>query len=271
MQPRIVYILPSYQSFDYARACLLSLHAHSPFVTAVVVDDASPEWESNLGWWEGTGGPVCAYRFSESGGLTRSWNFGLSVAQEFRPDYVICGNNDVLLSPRWWQGLCHALDRGYAMAGPVSNAPGITAPYDLQHVRTYLPHYELSDDPLSIKNTAQYLRERYSDLVVESAVGGFFMMAKARTWLSHGYRNEMFFPALIRQLLSDKRNRTPTMTGQENWLRGHFRKTGLMSCIVPSSFIFHYRSVSRGARHAKGDSMRMANREAQLSRTIFRF
>lgn len=91
MQPRIVYILPSYQNFDYARACLLSLHVHSRFAVAVVIDDASPDWEANSGWWQGTGGPVVIHRYSKRGGLTRSWNLGLLSAQEFRPDYVVLG------------------------------------------------------------------------------------------------------------------------------------------------------------------------------------
>jgi GT2 family glycosyltransferase len=259
MQPRIAYILPSYRNFDYARACLLSLHVHSPFVLAVVIDDASPDWKANAGWWQCTGGPVSTYRYTTRGGLTRSWNTGVLIAQEFSPDYIVCGNNDVLFSPAWWHGLCHALAGGFAMVGPVSNAPGVTAPNGLQHVRKYLPDYALSDDPASIRNTAERLRASYMGRVVKSAVNGFFMMAESKTWQEHGYSRGMPFPSAIMELPSGKPNPTPTMTGQEEWIQSRWQKQGLKSCIVPSSFIFHYRSVARGPAHAIGDCMRMAD------------
>jgi GT2 family glycosyltransferase len=260
MRARIVYILPSYQSFEYARACILSLHMHSPFVVAVIIDDASPDWRANSDWWQGTGGPVSTYRFSTRGGLTRSWNAGMVIAQRFRPDYIVCGNNDVLFSPGWWEGLCWALEAGYGMVGPVSNAPGITAPRALQHVRTYLPDYLLSDDPVSIMQTARLLRICYAGTVAISSVNGFFMMAKARTWRDYGYSPGMVFTPLIRTLPTGKLNRTPAMTGQEDWIQEEWRRKGLKSCIVPSSFIFHYRSVSRGPKYVIGDSLRMATR-----------
>lgn len=258
MDPRIVYILPSYRNFEYARACLLSLHRHSSFVLAIAIDDASPDWNVHPDWWQGTGGPVSTYRFSKRGGLTRSWNAGMLLAQQFRPDYIVCGNNDVLFSPGWWQGLCHALDVGYAIAGPVSNAPGVTAPNGRQHVRSYLPGYAASDDPASITQTARILDTWYRGKMVESAVNGFFMMAKSDTWREHGYCRGSLFPAFIRKLSSTRPNRTPGMTGQEDWIETNSRKKGLRSCVVPSSFIFHYRSVSRGDAYVRDDWTRMA-------------
>jgi hypothetical protein len=185
------------------------------------------------------------------------------VAQEFKPDYIVCGNNDVLFSPGWWQGLCRALAAGYAMAGPVSNAPGVTAPNGLQHVRRYFPDYPLSDDPVSIGDTAQRLRASYMGKVVPSPVNGFFMMAESRTWLEHGYSRGMPFPPTIEELPSGKPNPTPTMTGQEEWIQNRWGKKGLKSCVVPASFIFHYRSVARGAEYAVGDCVRMAGRTAR--------
>jgi GT2 family glycosyltransferase len=257
MKPKIVYILPSYENFAYARACLLSLHKSSPFIHAVIVDDASREWSSNYGWWQGTGGTSEAHRFAKQGGLTRSWNIGMEIAKRLKPDYIVCGNNDVLFSPDWWQPMCSALDAGYALAGPVSNAPGVTAANGLQHVRTYLPDYELTDSEQSIANDARRLKRQYEGMAIPSPVNGFFMMAKRETWHNHGYSRELVFPPLIYALPTGKHNQTPTMTGQEDWLQDVWHKKGLESCIVPSSFIFHYRSVARGPKYVRGDSMRM--------------
>ena len=257
MTPRIVYILPSFQNFAYSRSCLISLHRYSPFVSAVVVDDSSPDWSSNYGWWQGTGGPCQAYRFQSQGGLTRSWNAGIEIARRLTPDYIVCGNNDVLFSPNWWQPMCLMLEAGYALAGPVSNAPGVTAPNGLQHVRTYLPDYQLTDDPTYIAIAANRLRRQWSGWAIPSPVNGFFMMAKHKTWQDHGYSPELPFPPVIHELPTGKLNQTPTMTGQEDWLQHELHKKGLGTCIVPSSFIFHYRSVARGPQYARGDSLRM--------------
>jgi glycosyltransferase involved in cell wall biosynthesis len=263
MQPSVVYILPSFRNFEYARQCLLSLHRFSPFAQAVVVDDASPDWSSNYGWWQSTGGRSHAYRFTSQGGLTRSWNIGLEIARRLRPEYIVCGNNDVLFSPDWWQPMCAALASGYALTGPVSNAPGATAPGGLQNIRNYIPDYRLTDNPLAIAEVSKRLRRQYSGVCIPSPVNGFFMMAKCDTWHRYRYCGDSVFPPLIHALPSGKANRTPTMTGQEDWLQYVWQKKGLQSCIVPSSFIFHYRSVARGRAYARGEYMRMSENDSR--------
>lgn len=243
--PKIVYILPSYSHFNYARTTLLSLHEHSPFVHAIIVDDASRDWNDD--WYMNSGGGFTVHRFEQHGGLTRSWNRGLRMARAMNPDYIVAGNNDVLFTPNWWVPMCHALDNGYSLVGPLTNAPGDGKLHKPQNVREHLPEYRLTDDRCRIDETSRQLLAKYGNQVQDNWINGFFMMAKANDWVD---KVNGVFPQIIDRNPSGRINPTPTMTGQEYWLQWRWEQMGRKSGIVLGSFIFHYRSVSRGTKYA---------------------
>src|SRR5581483_4118575 len=88
------------------------------------------------------------------------------------------------------------------------------------------------------------LRGRYraTEHVAVEAVNGFFMMARtARWWEGRFDREHVFDPAPHFAL-----------TGNEDELQRRFRAAGWRSVVSLCSFIFHYRSVTRGERSKHG-------------------
>ena len=126
------------------------------------------------------------------------------------------------------------------MVGPVSNAPGPTNG-GRQRVQLFYPGYKVSDDAVDIATVAQYLREQYPiGQASRININGFFLMARTDVWWSGAYKsNVVFDPKHKMQFNEDEL--------QRRWSKMK-RKVG----FVPSSFIFHYRAVSRGNKHKHG-------------------
>ena len=243
-QVGLAFILPTYDAFDYARIAAQTFFEHTPPTLrpiCILLDDASPSYEQQdwEAWYDGLPREQCwHYHYPSNGGLTRSWNDGLQLAHRLRCRYAIAGNSDVRFTPNWHIGLRQHLTAGAHLVGPVSNAPGRTHHNDQQqNVRNWFPNYELTDDPEQLLVVSEYLRKHHEATFVEPDINGFFMMATTEDWLSGSFDEKHVF---------DPRNK---MVGNEDelvkrWRKTHGRKVG----FVPSSFIFHYRSVSRVVR-----------------------
>jgi glycosyltransferase involved in cell wall biosynthesis len=253
-QPGIAVIVPTYEAFDYSRRTLLSLFKYTPNAAAIVVDDGSPNWNDQ--WYEGVGGRVITHRFEKNGGLTRSWNKGLRIAENTTAEYTVCGNNDILFTTGWWRGMVGALKDGLSLTGPLSNAPGVTAK-GLQGITLYVKNYVLTDDPKYNNRLATRLYKTYHFEHRETPVNGFFMMARTETWVKHAYDAEHAFKPVNHYAPSGRRNPTPLMTCNEDELQSRWRKAGLRCGVALGSYIFHYRSVSRGKKFAKGQFLRI--------------
>jgi len=257
---RIGFICPTYNALalaNYTRKALESFFDTTPFGVAIVVDDGSEGWTKEYAdslykiGSQQTGTELHIIRFREKGGLTRSWNAGLREAAELGLDYAVASNNDVIFSYQWYSGLLHALSNGYSLVGPLSNAPGVTAE-GLQAIQSYVQAYTLTDDLVEIDKVAAYLRDNYLGKTIGSPINGFFMLAAMATWQAGKYDATDYFCPVNAKMPSGKPNRTPLMTGNEDELQHRWRRLGLKSGVVPSSFIFHYRAVSRGEPYKKG-------------------
>lgn len=244
----IVFINPVFKKFAYARRAALSFFKHTPAELnplCLVVDDFSPpEFWNKQDWdvWmrDLPADRVITQRFPDNGGLTRSWNWGLRTARDLGADYTICGNSDILFSPHWYEGLLYHLNHGYHMVGPVSNAPGPTN-RGRQKVHNFYPGYEVSDEAINIAIVAEYLHEQVAVSRVQKInINGFFLMAKTDVWWSGAYNPRCVF---------DPKHK---MTFNEDELQRRWSKLQRRVGFVPSSFIFHYRAVSRGDRHKHG-------------------
>lgn len=231
-----IYIQDSFAA-ECLRRCVDSWCEHTPDPQAILLlDDASP---LELPWLSSLGGraDLVYIRFGERGGLTRSWNAGLRLARERGWTWAVAGNSDVIFSPGWWAPLRSAIERGWHLVGPVTNAPGKTRNGGLQNVRRYFAGYVLSDEPRWIEETAKFLRERYSGQVLESGLNGFCLAAETERWWAGAWSDqEVFDPGRI-------------MEGNEDELQKRWRGRGWKIGICPDSFVFHYRSVSRGPQH----------------------
>ena len=242
MPAKIAVAIPTYNKFAYARrACLSALkHTKSP-IRLYVIDDASPKYQQQNWdlWKQGIPDDVLRFHhFEKNGGLTRSWNTALQWAREEGCEYTVCTNSDILFTPHWEEGLLHQLDRGYHLVGPVSNAPGQTNG-GRQRVGNFFPGYKVTDDAAYLAKVARYLRAKQSlDKIVGGLpINGFFMIAKTSVWWEGAFDDKHVF------------NPAKKMAGNEDELERRWRKRGFKIGFVPSSFVFHYRSVSRGDRH----------------------
>lgn len=236
---RHCFICPTYGHYDYARASLQSFFEHTAHGVAVVVDDGNPEffkfWDKD---WN-----VVAHQFPTRRGLTRSWNFGLTKARELSAKYTICGNDDVLFTPNWHLGPVALLESEvFSLVGPLSNAPGVTN--NKQKISDYTSNYKLSDNQSDLRDVSEQLAGRFGvDAYFEvHAVNGFFMISQTAKWWAGRYdNNNVFNPA-----------RKFSLVGNEDELQRRFRAKRWRIAVSLRSFIFHYRSVTRGKAAALG-------------------
>ena len=256
---KIGFICPTFKAKElreYTELALSSFYEHTPNGVGIVIDDATPVFhEYCVPRYKKIGDhfklkpeQLVMFSFPERGGLTRSWNKGLTIARNRDLDYCICGNNDIVFTHRWYEGMLHALENGYDLVGPLTNAPG---DQDEALVDKYVRGYVKDDRPSRINEIAFNLREQYMGQVVEAEINGFFLLASMRSWIKGMYNKELFFKAFNTHTSKGKRNRTPSMTLNENELQARWLKLDMKACVSLSSFIFHYRSVTRGKRYVK--------------------
>lgn len=258
--PKIGFICPVYNATafaNYTQKALKSFFDTTPDGVAIVVNDGSAGWsdvyEQSLLKLADSYPIVSLYilKFHIAGGLTRSWNAGLAKAAELNLDYAIAGNNDIIFSDGWHEGMTHALANGYSLVGPTSNAPGVTAK-GKQNIELYAPNYQLTDDLIEVNKVAAQLQQLHFNEVIERSVNGFFLMATVESWKNGKFDEHHFFRPKNKYTSKEKVISEPTMVGNEDELQGRWAKKGMKSGIVLSTFIFHYRSVSRGDKYKKG-------------------
>lgn len=243
--PSLALIVPTYGQWDYALKACESFKTHTPVgkLLLIVLDDAHPDYDGYRRFNDQVHDldvPFYMERFEENRGLTRSWNAGLNAVSNIRhkpPDYVICGNSDILFTPGWYEPLLFSLQHGYDLVGPVTNAPGRVIK---QNVTRFLKDYQPSDHPFALTNVAKQLAiSQHFDCLDQHPINGFFMMAKTATWLDNPFDDFYVF---------DPGNR---MEGAYE-LQKRWDSQGKKIGFCPGSFIFHYRSVSRGKAGLRG-------------------
>jgi GT2 family glycosyltransferase len=230
---KVLVIIPTCGHFEYAKRAVHSfLKWTSDAVTNdsqfVIVDDASEEWLT-LNWTDWPSSQ--RFHFEKRGGLTRSWNEGLRLALKWGSQYAICTNSDVLFSQGWFSPLSEALSKGFDLVGPLTNAPGHAR---WQNVLPFCyPDRPLVDDSdHSIGCISEMIRKKAVD-TIEARINGFFMMAKTETWWRGAFSDvDVFDPKL-------------PMVHNEVELQRRWFRLGFRVGVVPRSYIFHYRSVSR--------------------------
>lgn len=242
--PAVGVIIPTYGHFDYAQLAIESACKYTPSATIIVVDDQSPDWPGERivsGFTDGRH-PYYIQRYETNGGLSRSWNAGLRYCRRAGIEYAVCGNSDLVFSDGWWGELVAGLrprhhsdgPRGrYNFVGPVTNAAGHSK---AQQVTRYIPDYEVDDDQDAIDATARKLRTGYHDYVGRSLLNGFCFAGRTEDfWKAAITPTEVF------------RNDIP-LAGNEDEFFERAKTHGMIGGICPRSFVFHYRSVSRGLK-----------------------
>lgn len=261
----IGFICPTYKAREldaYTRISLASFFATTPSAVAIVVDDGSASWnteyEQSLRQLTNqySDASIKFIHFDKNGGLTRSWNAGLTLAEKLKLDYVIAGNNDIIFTTNWYSGMIHALNNGYHLVGPLSNAPGITAK-GAQQIERYISNFKVTDDIDKLNSYAVELYQANYGSVIEKPINGFFQLAAMSSWVAGKYDSVHFYRPLNPYTSKGLRNYTPLMTLNEDELQKRWRTLGMRSAIALSSFIFHYRAVTRGDKYKRGQWYRL--------------
>lgn len=234
----IALVLPQFNKFSYNRRAILSaLKYTNRTVMIIVIDDASTFYDRQdwSAWRKDIPESQLVFKhFGKNQGLTAGWNYGLRTARNLGIKYTVCTNSDILFTRNWDVALINQLERGYQLVAPVTNAPGPTN-MGAQHVKNFCPFYKLDDSPGVLNEVAHYLRDKYQDTVKPSVVNGFFMMAKTEQWWKGCFAEPEF--------VFNPKNK---MVRNEDELQGRWLRKRWKIGFVPSSFIFHYRAVSRG-------------------------
>ncbi len=232
MTETVAVVIPVFSHFEYAGWAIRSAYAHTPHARLFVLDDHSPDWQPE--WIEALAAEFPTlwwHRFGKNGGLTRSWNEGLRQARDSGCATTIVTNSDVLFTPGWTAGLTAALAAGADLVGPVTNAPGHQVK---QQVLRHVPDYKVTDDPQALAATASRLAKKYApDVFTPLRINGFCMAARTAVWWQGAFNETCVF---------DPKHR---MTRNEDELQGRWKKAGRVAAVVPSSFVFHYRGVTR--------------------------
>jgi len=238
---RLLFICPSYGKFVYSRRAVASFLQHSPPDSfALVVDDCSPGFDQqNWAAWahDLPRDRIQIYRFGRQDGLTRSWNHGLTYARSHGFTYAIAGNSDIIFTPGWWEPVRAGLAGGWHLLGPITNAPGRTN-RQRQSVTRYLPGYVTSDDPADLATVAAELQSRHARTgIVSSKINGYCTVARTDVWWAGAFNKQYVFDPKYK------------LTGNEDELQTRWLTRRFRIGFVPSSFVFHYRAVSRGDKH----------------------
>lgn len=254
-------VIPTYGAFAYAaKAVRSALMCDFPGeVHVCVVDDASPDW--GTGYANHLRQFLCDdetknryhdahYQFN--GGLTRSWNHGLTFFRDLDCDYICVTNSDVIFPFNWFHAIARGLEK-YALVGPLTNAPGTE---EGQFVRLYAHSYRRSDSLRDIEAVQAELIGHHSEDYKRMTLNGFCLVAKTSTWWDNAFDSEHVFCPRNDLNSKGKRNPTPLMTLNEYELQRRWRARGLQSAVALGSYVFHYRAVTRGEKHQQGDWVR---------------
>jgi hypothetical protein len=168
-------------------------------------------------------------------------------------DYCCVTNSDVLFSPGWDIEVVKALEK-FHLVGPVTNAPGTE---EEQYVGKYSVLYTRPANPDAIGTIQTELIREQAGRFKASDLNGFCLIAKTATWWSQPFDPTHVFKSRNEHNSRGEPNPTPTMTLQEYELQRRWKARGLKTGIALGSYVFHYRSVSRGDKHKKGDWTRL--------------
>lgn len=243
MSGEVAVIIPSYGHFDYVRNAVASLLSSTPEAQCLLIDDGSPAWNARLENDFRVASPrVHVHRFPKNGGLTRSWNLGAEMAKEMGLKYVVFGNSDVWFPRGWWDPIATALDRGWAVVGPLTNAPGHQFH---QQVRKYITSNNRKFDKAAIQKLQDLMLANLKGVRKMGYVNGFMFAMKTEDVDKYRFDEEHLF---------DPRNK---LVGNESELQVRVAKRGGAIGASLRSFVFHFRSVSRPLTRYKETAVRM--------------
>lgn len=168
---------------------------------------------------------------------------GLRIARSNKADITICGNSDTLFAPGFDVGLVAALNEAH-LVGPMTNAAGWGTPHQRYYGR------DTSPDDETLEATAEQLAGKPPFLLpppaidfdidagtsirIDHMLNGFCLAARTETWWGDAYDATHVFNPAYRMEMNE-------VELQLRWLM-----RGRRLAVASSSFVFHYRAITRG-------------------------
>lgn len=238
-------IIPTAEHVDLAYQAAKSARRTStwtiPEEGVFFYDDATPRVQQSL-WnrlqelWP----RAYVYRTERRVGCTMMWNLGLRKARQEGYDYAMLANDDLLFGLGWDQGFDDAINTyRYDFVGPVSNAPGYGMP--CQAVTHYLKDYELSNRLEDIDAVSARLAALSDPTPKPGRINGFCIAGPVEKWWRYAFDCTAVFDPLPKY----------KMQGNEDEFQRRGRGQGMQTAVCPTSFVFHYRSATRGEKYRR--------------------
>lgn len=273
--PSVLVCVPSYTKLGYATQTALSAYDSFPYgvVWVVIIDDCTPEKSFNYAlehyFRKLPYHYVSILRFPHRAGLTRSWNYAAILAQKFSIPFIVFGNSDLLFPKNWFLPIRKLLlEQVLHVCGPVTNAPGhrdhqLVVPYleatsfhgfknftdDRQQIESIqsvlfsvhwskgrLPPEAFPNDPV------WYFLGPLSDPELglptfhRQPINGFCFVSTLEAVQKAAYdlkANYFFCPDF------------PLIRNEDSFL-GQVKRASMTYGFTPASYVFHYRSITRG-------------------------
>ena len=243
-------VIPTYGNLGYARRAVESAFRSDESCKVAVIDDASPDWDPRYfeEFYEKYPGRFFCHRYSENGGVTRSWEKGYEILTWVDCKHIVFGNSDLIFSKDSLSRMSYVLENTeIGLVGPLSNGPGKTTKN--QDIFNWLKSYRPRDEYQHIDYVSDWLLENVppSRELIISGLNGFCMMASVEKMeIVKNFRGTVFNPTYRYR-----------MVRSEDELCSQLNKLKIEQAVVCSSFVFHYRSVTRGDAHKHGAWYRM--------------
>lgn len=236
-RPRIAIIIPSYEQMEYVQRSVITALDNTPDSLVILVDDASQSWTGS--WLRRLPRKrLIVHRFQKRGGLTRNWNYGISLAKRHSAEVIVAANSDVSFPVGWFKSIDGVLKQEpLALVGPITNAPGHRVRQQVAH---WLPGYKLTDKLQYLNEAQRSIFERYAYETRNGPINGFCMAALSSAWDRFAFSEHYFFDPARK------------MTRNEDELQGRWKRHGGVIRIALGSFVFHFRGVSRGGAATRG-------------------
>jgi len=221
-------VIPFFGNYAYTGHCVDAVLMNStnrPHV--ILVDDgtAGNQGESFLG---GLRELVAIIKFPENRGYTAAVNAGVLAAETPK---VIILNNDTRVLPGWDAPLLSALDNDKVFAaGPLSNAASYQS---VPNLRTE-SGWAINEFPAEVtpRKLADLLASKFPERNIDWPIlNGFCYAVRASTFIDLGLLDQDAFPRGY---------------GEEVDLMLRSLKAGYANLMVPSSFVYHYKSKTFG-------------------------
>ncbi|MCR9200680.1 MAG: glycosyltransferase [Planctomycetaceae bacterium] len=239
MTSEITLVIPTYNALDYALLTIETALQSTSKARVLVVDDASPDWDTSFEAALFELGPrVDFHRFPTNGGLTRSWNFGVAKGIQDGARYIAAGNADLRFPMGWWEPMKAVLEHSGGLVGPLTNAPGCEAHQD---IRKWQRGYNEGHQQADVDETQRRLNRWRLRNSIQRRLSGFFVAGSAESFDRSRFSAEFVY---------DPSN---LMIGNEYQLQSLAEERGIRSYVALKSFVYHFRSVSRGLNDREGD------------------